>query len=63
MDPYMRGRMNTQAKSYTQPFEIGKPFNGGVVAQVIYSKREGFMPGDFISAFLSWELYVVIPAS
>jgi NADPH:quinone reductase len=39
VDPYMRGRMN-DAKSYTPPFEVGKPITGGGVAKVIKSNKK-----------------------
>ena len=39
VDPYMRGRMN-DAKSYTPPFQIGQPIEGGVVAKVAANMTE-----------------------
>ncbi len=53
VDPYMRGRMN-DAKSYTPPFETGKPLSGGVVAKVVESKSGNFKSGDIITGNLPW---------
>ena len=36
VDPYMRGRMN-DSKSYTKSYELDKPFNGHIVAEVVQS--------------------------
>jgi len=58
VDPYMRGRMN-DAKSYTPPFEIGKPLSGGVVAKVVESKSGNFKSGDIITGNLPWRKKVI----
>ena len=44
----MRGRMN-DAKSYSPPFQIDQPIEGGVVAKVSQSKSDNFRIGDIIS--------------
>ncbi|HEY5371183.1 MAG TPA: NADP-dependent oxidoreductase [Hanamia sp.] len=54
VDPYMRGRMN-DVKSYTPPFETGKPLSGGVIAKVIESKSGNFKNGDIITGNLPWQ--------
>ena len=54
VDPYMRGRMN-DAKSYIPPFEIDKPLEGGVVAEVIESNHPGFAAGDAVVGNLLWQ--------
>jgi hypothetical protein len=54
VDPYMRGRMST-AKSYIPPFEVGKPMDGGVVAEVIESNHPGFVAGDAVLGHLAWQ--------
>jgi NADPH:quinone reductase len=54
VDPYMRSRMS-DAKSYIPPFEVGKPLDGGVVAEVIESQHSDFVVGDAILAHLSWQ--------
>lgn len=59
VDPYMRGRMN-EGKSYIPPFEIGKPINGGVVAQVIESTSTDFKAGDLVTGMLPWREKMII---
>ena len=54
VDPYMRSRMS-DAKSYVPSFEVGKPFDGGVVAEVIESLHPGFIAGDAILGHLQWQ--------
>ena len=54
VDPYLRGRMS-DAKSYIPPFELNKPIQSGVVAEVIASKNKNFATGDFVSGMLSWK--------
>ncbi len=54
VDPYMRGRMS-DAKSYIPAFEVGKPIEGGVVAEVIESHHPGFVAGDAVVGSLLWQ--------
>jgi NADPH-dependent curcumin reductase CurA len=58
VDPYMRGRMN-DAKSYTPPFEIGKPISGGVVAKVLKSNAADFKENDLVTGNLPWQQYSI----
>ncbi len=53
VDPYMRGRMNDSA-SYVQPFQIGKPLEGGCVGKVIESLNADFAVGDYVLGSLGW---------
>lgn len=53
VDPYMRGKMS-DAKSYTEPFEVGKPLNGGAIAVVEKSKSDNFNEGDTVFGMLDW---------
>jgi NADPH:quinone reductase len=53
VDPYMRGRMN-DSRSYAASWEIGKPVNGGVVAEVVESRSGKFSPGDIVVGTLPW---------
>ncbi len=53
VDPYMRGRMNESA-SYTKPFQIGKPLEGGCVGKVIESRHDDFAVGDHVLGSLGW---------
>ncbi len=50
VDPYMRGRMN-DVKSYTPPFQLDQPMEGGAVGEVIASNAEGFAVGDHVLHF------------
>lgn len=54
--PYLRGRMN-DAKSYVPPFELNKPIQSGIIAEVMESKQENFKKGDFVSGSLEWKEY------
>ncbi|NRF40049.1 NADP-dependent oxidoreductase [Pedobacter foliorum] len=54
VDPYLRGRMSS-AKSYTPPFELNKPIQSGIIAEVIESKNPNFKVGDFVSAIMGWK--------
>ncbi len=58
VDPYMRGRMN-DAKSYTPPFEIGKPITGGVVAKVLKSNSVNFKEKDIVTGNLPWQQHCI----
>ena len=58
VDPYLRGRMN-DSKSYVPSFEIGKPIQSGIIAQVIDSRHPQFRKEDFVSGNLEWKEYQV----
>ena len=58
VDPYLRGRMN-DSKSYIPSFEIGKPIQSGIIAQVIDTRHPEFRKGDYISGNLEWKEYQV----
>jgi NADPH-dependent curcumin reductase CurA len=58
VDPYMRGRMNDR-KSYVPPFELNEVINGGVVAEVIESKSDSFIKGNFVVGNLGWQDYSI----
>ena len=53
VDPYMRGRMN-DVRSYTPPFQIGQPLEGGAVGEVVESRAAGLTPGDVVSSMRGW---------
>jgi NADPH-dependent curcumin reductase CurA len=61
LDPYMRGRMS-DAPSYTPPVAIGEVMTGGTVGQVVKSKLDGFMPGDFVTGYGGWQDFSVFKA-
>ncbi|MDN3493785.1 NADP-dependent oxidoreductase [Winogradskyella bathintestinalis] len=54
VDPYLRGRMS-DAKSYVDPFEVGKPIHSLVIAKVAESKNENFSKGDYVRGMLDWK--------
>ncbi|MBH0065320.1 MULTISPECIES: NADP-dependent oxidoreductase [Psychrobacter] len=58
LDPYMRGRMS-DAKSYTDPLQIGDVMTGGTVAQVVESNVDGFAEGDLVVSNSGWQDYSV----
>ncbi len=51
VDPYMRGRMRPDVKSYIPPFQLGEPLDGGAVGQVVKSKSDKFTKGDYVVGF------------
>ncbi|MEV7010601.1 NADP-dependent oxidoreductase [Streptosporangium sp. NPDC051022] len=59
VDPYMRGRMN-DVKSYTPPFELGRPLDGGAVGEVVESRAPGFAPGDFVLHSYGWRDHALL---
>ncbi|GAA1353383.1 NADP-dependent oxidoreductase [Streptomyces beijiangensis] len=61
VDPYMRGRMN-DVKSYTPPFQLDKPMDGGAVGEVIASDADGFAVGDHVVHGLGWREIADVPA-
>ncbi|MGY2134766.1 NADP-dependent oxidoreductase [Hymenobacter sp. HD11105] len=58
VDPYMRGRMS-DAKSYVEPFDVGQPIAGGVVAEVVESQNDTLPVGSIVVGNLPWQLYSV----
>lgn len=54
VDPYLRGRMS-DAPSYIEPFEVGKPIVSGLIAEVLDSKDANFRRGDYVSGMLAWK--------
>jgi len=61
VDPYMRGRMN-DVKSYTPPFELGAPMQGGAIGKVVESRSDTFKDGDTVQHFAGWRDEAVLPA-
>ena len=56
VDPYLRGRMRDE-KSYIEPFEIGKPLESGIIAEVVESNNKNFKKGDFVNGMLQWKQF------
>jgi len=64
VDPYMRGRMNPNVKSYIPAFSLDEPLNGGAVGEVVDSKTDGLAAGDYVVGFQGgWQEYYVAEAS
>jgi len=60
VDPYMRGRMRPDVKSYIPPFSLDAPLEGGAVSEVMASSNSNFQAGDYIVDFLGgWKEYYV----
>ncbi len=60
VDPYMRGRMRADVKSYIPPFSLTEPLDGGAVSEVVESRNAGFQKGDYVVAFQGgWKEYSV----
>ncbi|KAF2174897.1 NAD(P)-binding protein [Zopfia rhizophila CBS 207.26] len=48
-DPYQRGRMrSSEIKSYSPPFELGKPITNRTISKVIKSNTPKFASGDVV---------------
>ncbi len=62
VDPYMRGRMN-DVQSYTPPFALGQPMDGGAIGEVIASGDPGLKVGDLVQSGLGWREGFNAPAS
>jgi NADPH-dependent curcumin reductase CurA len=58
VDPYMRGRMTAQP-SHVEPFQLGKPLEGGCVGQVVQSQGGEFQVGDYVLGRKGWREYYV----
>ena len=64
VDPYMRGRMNPDIKSYIPAFSLDEPLSGGAVGQVIESRTDALAPGDYVVGFQGgWQEYYVADVS
>lgn len=60
VDPYMRGRMRPDIKSYIPPFSLEAPLEGGAVSEVIESNNPAFQAGDYVVDFLGgWKEYYI----
>ncbi|KAK8077136.1 hypothetical protein PG996_003306 [Apiospora saccharicola] len=60
-DPYLRGRMREpNTKSYSAPFELGKPVVNDTIARVLKSDSANHKPGDLIKTFGPFQQYITI---
>jgi hypothetical protein len=58
VDPYMRGRMRPEFKSYIPPFTLTDPLDGGAVSEVVESNNPNFAVGDYVVGFQGgWKEY------
>ncbi|MFF4754081.1 NADP-dependent oxidoreductase [Streptomyces sp. NPDC002514] len=62
VDPYMRGRMSA-AKSYAEPYRLGKAMLGGAVGEVVASHADGIAVGDHVLHYLGWREYAAVDAA
>lgn len=62
VDPYMRGRMN-DVKSYTPPFALDAPMDGGAVGVVEQSADDAVPVGTVVQHMAGWREHAVLPAS
>lgn len=58
VDPYLRGRMRDE-ESYISPFEVGKPLESMIVAEVVKSNSPNFKEGEFVSGMLQWKEFQI----
>ncbi|MEA2119020.1 NADP-dependent oxidoreductase [Halovibrio sp. HP20-50] len=61
VDPYMRGRMSG-IRTYVDPFEIGKPMEGGAIGEVIASRDARLKEGDIVNHMGGWRDIAQLPA-
>jgi NADPH-dependent curcumin reductase CurA len=54
----MRPRM-TELRSYTPPFEVGKPLTGGSVGEVVETRNPHFAKDDLVLGMLNWATHTV----
>lgn len=60
-DPYQRGRMrDPETKSYSPPFELGKPVTNSGIATVIKSDSSKFKSGDVVIQMINTEEYSIL---
>jgi NADPH-dependent curcumin reductase CurA len=59
VDPYMRGRMRSpqETKSYISSFQLNRPLDGACVRQIIESKNNKFVVGEYVLGNFGWREY------
>ncbi|MDA1092212.1 MAG: NADP-dependent oxidoreductase [Acidobacteria bacterium] len=58
LDPYMRGRMNP-GPSYAKGVNVGEVMTAQTVGQVVTSRNDRFVEGDFVLSGNGWQDYAV----
>jgi hypothetical protein len=61
LDPYMRGRMNSE-RSYAAPYQLGEVMYGGAVGRVVASAVDALPAGTLVRNFRGWREAFVAPA-
>lgn len=61
VDPYMRGRMSS-AKSYAEPYEVGKVMHGHAIGEVVESTVDSVAEGDTVVHQLGWRSHAALDA-
>lgn len=59
MEPAIRGWLDDNDKNYFDPIPLGGTLRAPAVAQVVASKLEGFVPGDYMRGLVGWEDFSV----
>jgi NADPH-dependent curcumin reductase CurA len=62
VDPYMRGRMN-DVRSYTPPYQLNAPLEGGAVGEVIASRSPDRAVGDVVLHRAGWRDHAALDAA
>lgn len=60
-DPTQRGWLN-DVPSYMPPVQLGEVMRAGAVGQVVASRHERFVPGQFVQGLLGWQDWALSPA-
>ena len=60
MDAGTRMWLTDRTDGYQPPLELGTPMTGLVLGEVVASRAEGFVEGDWVRAFGSWSDYSVV---
>ncbi|MPZ26140.1 MAG: zinc-binding dehydrogenase [Micromonosporaceae bacterium] len=62
VDPYMRGKLN-DVRSYTPPYQLNAPMDGGAVGEVVASRSPERAVGDVVVHQAGWRDLAVLDAA